>query len=132
MLKLLGAFPILIYLWGFISLKSIDTTVATSPNTMLSSYTPSNYSSVFNELESRYKQCRAGGKVIILLIDAYRYDYLQRTDLHSNWTDKYTHFSKLIAEPPTSTTQKLKSILSGTQSVLIEIAKSFGSLQALA
>ena len=98
-------------------------------------------------------------KVIIFLIDALRYDfaaynfnttskYIYSTlYIEENWTyyenkmtifkelrEKYplgSHLFRFTADAPTTTSQRLKAIATGSLSVFIEISKNLGSLEVI-
>jgi hypothetical protein len=127
---LLGLVPTLLFFIGFMSFNASDQSKSGSVLTTLQSHTPPTMLSTLGELTDRYNANRVVPKVILLLLDGFRYDYMSRMTLNNDWPTPKTHrYDKLIVEPPTSTSQKIKTVICGTQSVLSEIAKSFSSMR---
>ncbi|KAL9650961.1 hypothetical protein ABK040_015064 [Willaertia magna] len=68
--------------------------------------------------------------IFIILIDALRYDFYQNLTILHTLQQKFpkkTSFHKFIADPPTTTSQRLKSLMTGTLPTFIESIYNFNS-----
>lgn len=127
---LVGLLPTVIFFIGFMSFNTSDVTRSPPIITELTIHTPLNMLTTLDQLIDQYNYNRAATKAVLLLLDGFRYDYMARMAPNNVWpTNKIHRYDKVIVEPPTSTSQKVKTIICGTQSVLSEIAKSFTSMR---
>lgn len=71
-------------------------------------------------------------KVVLVVIDALRYDFVSRSQLPSIWNiiDQHPHnclLTKTVADPPTTTLQRLKGITTGSLPTFIDAGANFAS-----
>lgn len=75
-------------------------------------------------------------KVILILVDALRFDFVQRMEFLSKITDKNETSQgqgqgvasctfKFVADPPTTTMQRLKALMTGTMPTFIDASANF-------
>ncbi|XP_065581695.1 GPI ethanolamine phosphate transferase 3-like [Artemia franciscana] len=74
------------------------------------------------------------GQVVLFIIDAMKYDFMSHTGLNEIYTfsKQNTSHSRLynfVADPPTTTLQRLKSMTTGTFPTFIEAAFNFGGAE---
>ncbi|XP_065570616.1 uncharacterized protein LOC136033694 isoform X6 [Artemia franciscana] len=70
-------------------------------------------------------------QVVLLIIDALKYDFMSSIGLtevyaFSEHNTSHSKFYKFVADPPTTTLQRLKSMTTGTLPTFIEAALNFG------
>ncbi len=110
-------------------------------------YSNCSSSYTIHSLPSCYSQERRYKRVVWLLIDALRYDFMQWDDMTSSppiYQNKMSYVRQLlleypsnaklfkfVADPPTSTMQRLKALTTGGLPTFIDISSNFNSYAIL-
>lgn len=94
-----------------------------------------------NSIQELTQNCtKTDTKVVIIIVDALRYDFVFRSELDTPYTNKITVFRdilasypsqsrlyKFIADPPTTTMQRLTALTTGSLPTFIDVGSNFAS-----